>query len=461
MKTTSLCALTAAGIIVSGFALTPAPAKAADLGGSSGDLEERVAELEASVVRKGNRKVSLELYGQVNRALMMWNDGKDSDSYVVDNNLTPTRIGLKGDGKIGEGWKSGFNIEFDFTDSSSSNVFNGKLAAGGDQGKGETGPIGLRQGFWFIDNDKLGRVSLGQQSSATDDLTLINLSGAGVASDARTQWNTSFAVRPTTGAGAVLYNPTLSADKQKAISWGRISDGLDTDRGNFVRYDSPSVYGFIVSAAWGEDDQWDAALRFKKEWNSLRLAAGIGYYYQGNDGNTVPNTSWGGAAGSGGGAYTTREEIKGSASALHVPTGIYVAVSAGERFNQQVASFTPSERLDQKDASFWYIQGGIDKRFFPIGNTTLYGEYGNYSGFGVANVSVHNSANNLASSDVNRWGLGVVQKVDAAALEVYAAYQHFDANLATYTTNTKGDAATTAAPTQAFDAGIVGARVKF
>ena len=44
-----------------------APAFAADLGGDCcADLEERVAELEATTVRKGNRKVSLSISGQVN-----------------------------------------------------------------------------------------------------------------------------------------------------------------------------------------------------------------------------------------------------------------------------------------------------------------------------------------------------------------------------------------------------------
>src|SRR4029077_2058614 len=43
------------------------PAKAADLGGDCcADLEERVAELEATTARKGNKKVSVQIYGKVN-----------------------------------------------------------------------------------------------------------------------------------------------------------------------------------------------------------------------------------------------------------------------------------------------------------------------------------------------------------------------------------------------------------
>ena len=59
----TLCA--AAGIAMGGVS----PAKAADLGGDCcADLEERVANLEATTVRKGNKLVSLTLSGHVNRA---------------------------------------------------------------------------------------------------------------------------------------------------------------------------------------------------------------------------------------------------------------------------------------------------------------------------------------------------------------------------------------------------------
>ncbi|HRX83244.1 MAG TPA: hypothetical protein P5307_29465, partial [Pirellulaceae bacterium] len=51
-------------------------ANAADLGGDCcADLEERVAELEATTARKGNRKVSLTISGWVAEQVMWWDDG--------------------------------------------------------------------------------------------------------------------------------------------------------------------------------------------------------------------------------------------------------------------------------------------------------------------------------------------------------------------------------------------------
>ena len=62
-------------------AYSDAPAKAADLGGDCcSDLEERVAELEATTVRKGNKKVSVTLYGQVNKAMLWWDSSTTTTS---------------------------------------------------------------------------------------------------------------------------------------------------------------------------------------------------------------------------------------------------------------------------------------------------------------------------------------------------------------------------------------------
>ena len=74
-KSTSTAALfAAAGLFVGGVAMPSA--KAADLGGDCcADLEERVAELEATTARKGNRRMSLTVSGQVARSILYWNDG--------------------------------------------------------------------------------------------------------------------------------------------------------------------------------------------------------------------------------------------------------------------------------------------------------------------------------------------------------------------------------------------------
>ncbi len=81
MKKYSLGALVAAGLLVGG--LSAGSASAADLGGNCcADLEERIAELEATTARKGNRKVSLTISGWVAEQVMWWDDGVEKNVYV-------------------------------------------------------------------------------------------------------------------------------------------------------------------------------------------------------------------------------------------------------------------------------------------------------------------------------------------------------------------------------------------
>ena len=68
-STSRMAILAAMGLFMGGVAMPSA--KAADLGGDCcADLEERVAELEATTARKGNRKMSLTITGQIHRVVL-------------------------------------------------------------------------------------------------------------------------------------------------------------------------------------------------------------------------------------------------------------------------------------------------------------------------------------------------------------------------------------------------------
>ncbi|MCB1485091.1 MAG: porin, partial [Hyphomicrobiaceae bacterium] len=85
---------------------------AADLGGNCcADLEERIAELEATTARKGNRKVSLTITGWVSSQLYWFDNGDESNVYVVDNNNDlSSNVKFTGTAQISPGWRAGYSL---------------------------------------------------------------------------------------------------------------------------------------------------------------------------------------------------------------------------------------------------------------------------------------------------------------------------------------------------------------
>lgn len=379
------------------------PAAAADLGGNCcADLEERVAELEATTVRKGNRVVSVQLYGQVNKALLIWDDGVDSDAYIVDNDYSSSRFGLRGSAPMKPGWSAGFRVEFEFQSAASNEV-----DAFDDDGTSE---FRTRRASVYIESEQLGRVTIGQTSAATDDITMISIANTAGVSDVNPFYNQGFALRDKATGFAL------------PLSWGDVASGLDTARGDFVRYDSPSLAGFIVSAAWGENDVYDVALRFKHEWQNLQFAFGAGYLNKADD----------------------VEEIKGSASLKHVPSGLFVNVAAGLQDRQGDLSVLLGEIGDGAeigflegidDPHFYFVQGGIEKNWFGKGATTIFAEYGRYEDFAsleggfvdfdLLNLELAAFEGDIRTS-VDRYGIGLVQRFDSAALDVYVVGQYWE-----------------------------------
>ena len=125
-KTSSRIAIAAAlGLVVGGFAFKATPARAADLGGDCcADLEERVAELEATTVRKGNKKVSVTLSGWVIKSFNWWDDGDISSAYVGDKGYDlGSRFAITGSATIAPGWSAGYNLTV--------NVWGTKFATSG------------------------------------------------------------------------------------------------------------------------------------------------------------------------------------------------------------------------------------------------------------------------------------------------------------------------------------------
>ncbi|MGD9829013.1 MAG: porin [Hyphomicrobiaceae bacterium] len=450
MKSASRLALVAAaGLFVAGSANI---AKAADLGGNCcADLEERVAELEATTVRKGNRKVSVTLSGQVNRALLYWNDGSESGVYSIDNTQSSTRMRLRGSAKIAAMWSAGFYMEWE-TVGAPGNAVN-QIDSRGGAGTGNTlnGRLGLRQANWWIKHDQLGTLSVGRLNIATKDLSLIELGGISAASYSLQLNGLGMFVRPVGRTGV---------EGLSTVTLGNFFPPMDTNRAEGVRYDSPTIAGFTLSAAWADDDRWDVALRYAGEFSGVRIAGGIGYFHDGWEQATT-------AAVLGTRGSRDQNALIATLSILHVPTGLFVS---GQYFNTSFdgsgdirAGVATPFGTKRPDATWYWLSAGIRKNWFGIGDTSLFGEYGRgedgNTGLALALPGAGQSLAEITSSSVEMWGLGIVQHINAADMELYLSYRHYDLDVRGVTA--AAPATVVGRPLESFDFVMAGARIKF
>ena len=517
-KTSSRIAIAAAlGLVIGGFAFKATPARAADLGGDCcADLEERVAELEATTVRKGNKKVSVTLSGWVIKSFNWWDDGDISSAYVGDKGYDlGSRFAITGSATIAPGWSAGYNLTV--------NVWGTKFATGGTSlglpvtgasnqfGEGgfglnngsSFGSINTLYSFIYLKSDRWGTLNWGHLSPASDNkVVLADISGTVIESNSVFFEGASFILRPKgtkVGGFGGLDSGLRWEDFLRCQGLGA---GLGTDcfgaAQPAVRYDSPTWGGFSFQTSWGKQEAinpiafgipspdsnfWDAALMYTADWNSIKLSAAYtftwmesaalsGFFEPGfcdfdrpgrcfNDFNSLENDKL--------------HQIGGSI--LHKPSGLgifgqYTHESTGGEHDFFDRSNISDEFADERflrisnpDTNTWYVKPFWRKVWGSmngvglgsLGATTLFGEYGQYNdqfaagqgglcerfddSFGTSidhfcnTVSFDNNSVTFAEdvfvtgSEVQRWGLGVVQEIDSAAMHVYARWQHQDIDL--------------------------------
>jgi hypothetical protein len=479
-------------------------AKAADLGGDCcADLEERVAELEATSARKGNRKMSVTITGQVNKMVMWWDDSQQSKTYYgVENRNSSTRFSILGEAKVTPNVKVGFEIMLDNQAGSSSTV--NQWESFGRTSSTLTNTIGntwdgnnndsyfgaARRMIFWVEDSKLGRISVGHYEMA-GAITTIDLGGISAgASASLTLVNGGFFMRGPAG-------------QYYAMSWSNFLDPAgNQSRQNEVRYDSPAFMGFILSSSIADDgSNWGTMLRYANEFNGFRVAAGVGYEHYGQvaaqeNCSVTAGACTLGAPGFGpANALNPAPNVNGwgaGLSALHVPTGLFLQGHYLHVDFDEGAPATPGpgnswwgqSGSGRVPADQFLIQGGITKNWFGFGNTALFGEWSRETGWGatggplapngrnfsnssggVITIPGATSVNGVTGSEVTMYGFGVTQNVDAASTEIYLDARHFSADItcsaAANCSGAAGSAPGTKLQTEDFWAVIGGARVKF
>ena len=211
------------------------------------------------------------VYGRINKAITYIDTDDFSDTRVLgDNTTNESFVGLRGEAKIGKDLSAGYVLEiqefFDYD--------------GG--GLNDSDGVGVRQSYAYI-KSAYGQVSVGKQSTATDDIFLSSA-------------NTDAVLHPLTSQPLFGLEP------------------FEGFKANVVRYNSPVFEGFMLSASWGEDDSKDIALRFAKVVGDFKLYAAAGYRETDDYELSYSNDD---------------KVISLAASGLHVPTGLFASAYYG------------------------------------------------------------------------------------------------------------------------------------
>jgi predicted porin len=319
------------------------------------------------VVTSGQDRIKLSISGQVNRAVNVAGDGDKTKVYHVDNDNSSTRVRFVGTGQVTDDFSIGTNIEVEMQSNDSANVSQINESEGSVNFKD-------RKLEAVFKSKRLGTLSIGQGDTASNSTSEVDLSGASV-----------IAYSSVTNLAGGLFFFDDDAGALTNIQVKDVFSNLDgLSRKDRVRYDTPNFFGFTASASAIEDQQYDAALRWGAEMEGFRAAAAVGY--------SEPKDS--------------DYRINGSASAIHLDTGLNLTFAAG---------VDSPEASGRDDATFWYVKGGwLTDDIFDFGSTAFVGDYTE-----TYDVS--------ADGDEGRsFGAFVVQNFEDFGVEFYGGIRFYD-----------------------------------
>ena len=315
------------------------------------------------VTSGGGKRVKLAISGQVNRAVNMADDGKNTKAYYVDNDVSNSRVRFVGTAKATDDLTIGSKIEVAIAPNESSDV---------SQGNEESGDFfDQRWAEVSLDSKRFGKLSLGKGDTASNNSSQVDLSKTDVV------LYSSIADI----AGGLLFRQKNADDTLTDVGVSdafRDFDGLS--RRTRVRYDTPTFSGFHLATSAVSDQRYDGSLWW----------GGQGFGFK--------------AAGAAAIAFPNQDDIdyqyNGSFSLLHEATGLNLTFSAGLL-----------QRDNQGDAGNFYTKAGWLTRFFSFGETA----------FGVD----YTRSMNLPTGRDDGFSVGaaVVQQFEEYGTELYVQYR--------------------------------------
>ena len=268
------------------------------------------------------------------------------------------------------------------------------------------------------------------------------------------------------------------------FTWGQVltcntdGGGLGADCNgypqNAFRYDTPTWWGFSVSTSYGEDDMWDVALKYAADWNSVKFSAAAGYtqltdegcsalgVFQGRTAPTlqcrwrrhaVPKLSSG---------WPAIPDRRVHHARPVRPVRLWLVQNDQEDGTQfRTSTFHKSvdlsrQRQRSNETTAWFVKAGIKRAWMPAGRHGAFRRVASITTCSVGSAvpagqpqqlrqqrlrhhhpdqrSGKRTSRDVAlvtdsiitGSEVDRWGIGVVQEIDSAAMHLFARWQHLE-----------------------------------
>ncbi len=331
---------------------------------------------------------TLQFYGQINKGILQYDDGRDTRSYtLIDNDNSSTRVGLKYDQAFGA-WQFENVNEIGYAPYSTGNM--NILQDSPTSEDYEFTNANIRKIDFTLANETVGKFWLGQGSMATDGILEVDLSGTDVIAYS--------GVADSAGAQILRFSDPALANDFSGPQIGDVFANLDGDRRARIRYDTPEIAHLTGAVAFGRNllsddsdvrDQniFDASISYANDYGDIEVQAGLGYNWQDSDTST----------------------FGGSASALHAPTGLNLTLAAGQQHG-----------AGDQDPTFWYAKLGLLRSFLPsVGNTAMSVDYYSGDDFDLDDTT------GITSSSSDSWGLALVQEIDRANTQLWLTYRSY------------------------------------
>ncbi len=354
------------------IAVTAAAALMAGLGTPA--AAEGLRKIEKTFANGG----TLRFYGQINKGVLTYDDGQETESYgLIDNANSSTRVGLTYGIDVG-GWSYLGTLEIQYAPFSTNNT--SILQPSPPSSAYDFTNANIRKIDNQITHDRFGTFYLGQGSMASNDTAEVDFSGTTVIAYSEVQ---------DTASGQLLRKSDGTLSDITIDDAFNNYDGLS--RKVRVRYDTPLWSGFGLRASYGRDllsdnpdvrdqDLFDVAATYAADINDFKVGAQAAYSWKGSD-ITIAD---------------------GSASVLHVPSGLSLTVATGQ---QDSGSLT---------GSYGYVKLGWQYDLIAWGKTAFAVDY--YSGSDMV----------TGGSESESTGISVVQYVTDWNTEIYATWRDYD-----------------------------------